>query len=102
MVMGWFLSVVIDIINVLRAAVKAENHSPVSAYRNRPKAFRLTFERMQPGPRQIHVVNGSSGVKRCQNIPQLANMFRVYAARIVLFKKPFQSLVADCPYHPAP
>jgi hypothetical protein len=23
------------------------------------------------------VVNGSSGVKRCQNIPQLANMFRL-------------------------
>jgi hypothetical protein len=57
---------------------------------------------MQPEPRQIHVVNGSSGVKRCQNIPQLANMFRVYAARVVLFKKPLQSLVADCPYHPAP
>jgi hypothetical protein len=57
---------------------------------------------MQPEPRQIHVVNGSSGVKRCQNIPQLANMLRVYAARVVLFKKSFQSLVTDCPYHPAP
>ena len=42
----------------------------------------------------------SGSVKRCQNIPQLANMLRVYAARVVLFKKPFQSLVADCPYHP--
>ena len=50
----------------------------------------------------IHVVNGSSGVKRRQDIPQLADMFRVYAARLVLFEKPFQSLVADCPYHPAP
>jgi len=39
-------------------------------------------------------------VKRCQNIPQLTNMFRIYAARIVQFKKPFQTLVADCPYHP--
>ena len=102
MVMGWFLSVVIDIINILRAAVKAENHPPVGAYCNGPEAFRRAFQRMQPEPRQIHVVNGSSGVERCQNIPQLANMFGVYAARVVLFKKPFQSLVADCPYHPAP
>jgi hypothetical protein len=57
---------------------------------------------MQPEPRQIHVVNGPSGVKRCQNIPQFANMFRVHAARVVLFKKPFQSLAADCPYRPVP
>ena len=102
MVMGWFLSVVIDIINVLRAVVKAENHPPVGAYGNRPKAFRRAFERMQPESRQIHVVNGSSGVKRCQNIPQFADVFRVYAARVVLFKKQFQSLVADCPNLPAP
>jgi hypothetical protein len=83
MVMGWFLLVVIDIINVLRAVVKTENHPPVGAYCNGPETFRRAFERMQPEPRQIHVVNGSSGVKRCQNIPQLANMFRVYAARVV-------------------
>jgi hypothetical protein len=44
--------------------------------------------------------NGSGGVKRCQNIAQLTNMFRVYAARVVVLKKPFQSAVADCPYHP--
>ncbi len=100
--MGLFLSVVIDIINVLRAAVKAENHSPIGAYGNRPKAFRRAFERMQPEPRQIHVGNGSGGVKRCQNIPQLANMFRVNATRVVLFKKPFQTLVTNCPYHSVP
>jgi hypothetical protein len=46
--------------------------------------------------------NGWGSVKRRQNIPQLAGVFRVYAARVVLFKKPFQSLVADCPNHPAP
>src|ERR1035438_567174 len=102
MVMGLFLSAVIDIINLLCVAVKAENHPPVGAYCNGPKALRRAFERMQPEPRQIHVSNGAGGVKRCQNIPQLADMFRVYAARVVLFKKLFQSLVANCPYHPAP
>lgn len=33
-------------------------------------------------------------MKRCQN-PRLANMFRVYATRAVLFKKPLQPFVAD-------
>jgi hypothetical protein len=28
-------------------------------------------------------------------------VFRVYATWVALFKKPFQPLVADCPYHPA-
>jgi hypothetical protein len=46
--------------------------------------------------------NGGSGVKRRQNISRLAGMFRVYAARVVLFKKPFQSLVENCPYHRVP
>jgi hypothetical protein len=50
---------------------------------------------MQPESRQIHVGNGTGGVKRRQNIPQLANVFRVYAAWVVLFKKPFQSPVAN-------
>jgi hypothetical protein len=55
---------------------------------------------MQPEPRQIHVGDGSGGVKRRQNIPELASMFRVHAARVVLFEKPSQPPVADCPYHP--
>jgi hypothetical protein len=98
MVMGCcFLSVVIDIINVLRAVVKAKNHAPVGVYCNSPEAFHLAFERMQPEPRHIHMGNGWGCVKRYQNIPELADMIRVYADRVVLFKKPFQSLVAACP-----
>jgi hypothetical protein len=44
---------------------------------------------MQAESRQIHVGNGWGGVKRCQYIPQLANVLRAYAARVILFKKPF-------------
>ena len=40
------------------------------------------------------------GVQRCQDIQQLSNMFRIYDARVVLFKTPLQAPVADCPYHP--
>ena len=87
MVIGCFLSVVIDIINVLRAIVKSKNHPPVGADSYGPEAFHLASERMQPEPRHIHMGNGWGGVKRCQNIPQLTYMFRVYAARVVLFKR---------------
>jgi hypothetical protein len=38
-------------------------------------------------------------VKGRENVPQLANVFRVHAARVVLLEKTFQSLVADGPYH---
>jgi hypothetical protein len=41
-------------------------------------------------------------MKRSENIPQLVGMFPVYAAWVVLFKQSFQSLVADCLYHPEP
>src|ERR1035438_1015606 len=102
MVMGWFLSVVIDIIDLVRAAIEAEDHPPVGPDSHGPKAFPLAFERMQPESRHVHMSNGGSGMKRCQNIPQLGNMFGADAARVFLLKEPFQSLVADRPYHSAP
>ncbi len=58
MVMGWFLSVVIDIINIRRAVVKTENHPLVGAYGNGPNAFPLAFKRMQPKPRLVQVSEG--------------------------------------------
>lgn len=100
--MAWFLSVVIDIIYVRRAIIKTENNAPVCPNGYGPRTFHLAFERMQPKPRQIHVRNRRGGMKRRQNIPQLPGMFRVYAAWVVLFKQPFQSLVADCLYHAEP
>ena len=44
--------------------------------------------------------HGGGRIEGRQNIPQLADVFRVQAARVVLLKKPFQPLVAECPYHP--
>jgi hypothetical protein len=89
MVMGCIVSVVIGIINVLRVAIESKNHTPVGPNGHRPKAFHLACERVQPESRQVHVGNGRGGVKRRQNIPKLANMFRVYAAWAVLLKEPF-------------
>src|SRR5262245_59501833 len=55
MVMGGFLSMVIDIINVLRAVVKAENHPPVGPDSYSPEAFIRALERMQPEARHVHM-----------------------------------------------
>jgi hypothetical protein len=86
MVMACFLSVVIDIINIVRAAVfKPENHPPVSPNCHSPKTFHLAFKRMQPKPRQVHMGDGGGGMKRHQNISQLAGVLRVQrTARDVL------------------
>jgi hypothetical protein len=73
--MAWFLSVVIDIINVRRAIIKTENHPPVGPDGRSPKTFHLAFERMQLKPRQIHVGNGWGGMKGRWNIPQFLGMF---------------------------
>jgi hypothetical protein len=94
--------VVIDIINVLRVTIETKNYPPVGPNGHGPKTFHLAFERMQPESRQVHVGNRRGGMKRRQNIPQLVGVFRVYLAWVVLFKKPFQPLVADCPYYPVP
>ena len=95
MVMDCFFSVVIDIINVLRAAVKTENHSAVGPDRHGPEALERAPKRIQPEPRQIHVGDGWGSVKRCQDISRLTSMVRIYSARIGPLKKPFQPLVAN-------
>jgi hypothetical protein len=94
MVKGFFVSVVIDIINILCFAIEAKDHPPVGANGYGPKTLHLAFERMQPKRRQVHVGNRRCGMKHSQNIPELPNMLRDYAAWVVLFEEPAESLVA--------
>jgi hypothetical protein len=91
---------VVDIVNIFRAVFETENHPPVGPDSYGPEALEGAFEAMQPESRQIHMGDGRSGVKRCQNIPQLFEMFRTHAARIVLLKEPFQTFVPDRPNNP--
>jgi hypothetical protein len=94
MVMCCFLSVVVNIINILRVTVKTENYPPVGSNGHRPKAFQLAFEPMQPKPRHVHVFNGRRCVKRSQNIPQLVNVFRVKRRLRRRFQKTVSALYA--------
>jgi len=96
--MGWFLSVVIDIIDLVRAAIEAKITRQLARTVTAQKPLLSPLS----GCNRNHMSNGGGGMKRCQNIPQLGNMFGADAARVFLLKEPFQSLVADRPYHSAP
>jgi hypothetical protein len=63
---------VVQIIDVECVAVrKVEDHSPIGAYRYRPKAFELAFERMQPETRHIHIGHCAGRAEPRENIAQL-------------------------------
>jgi len=50
MVMGWFLSVVIDIIDLVRAAIEAEDHPAVGPDSYGPKASPLALSGCSRNP----------------------------------------------------
>ena len=83
---------VIDVKGV--GANKAKNHPPVCAYRYGPKTFELACERMQPETGHIHVSHDAGRVEPRENIAELPGVFGKNAARVVVFVKAFQSLVA--------
>ena len=93
---------IIDIIYIRRAIIKTKNNAPVCSNSHGPKAFHLAFQSMQSQPGLVHVGNRRGGMECRQNIAQLVGMFRIYTPWVVLFKKPLESLVADCFYHPEP
>ena len=97
------LTVVVQIIDIdYVGAVKTENDPPIRANCHGPKTLHLAFERMQSETRNIHIRDGLRGVEPRKDIAQLNNMFGDDAARVVIFMKTFQSLVAYRPYRSKP
>jgi len=77
---------IINIINLEGFAVgEAKNYAPVSAYGHRPKSLQLTFERMQPEPRHVHIGNMSGGIEAGKNVAQFFRVFADHASRIGAF-----------------
>jgi hypothetical protein len=92
--------VVIDIIDIVGASlIESENDSPVCADGNGVKAFSLAFQRVELESRQIHVRDCSCRIQPRQNIPQLAGMFGIDAARIVVLVETPQPFVTNRPNH---
>lgn len=81
---------VIDIVNVHSIPFdKAEYHSPVRANGDRPKAFQLPLEGMQPEPRQVHIRRDTSSIEARKNVTQLFCVFADHASRVVVFVETF-------------
>jgi hypothetical protein len=57
---------------------------------------------MQPQAGHIHIGHGPGRVEPCENIAELLNMLDHHAARVVVFVKAFQPLVAYRGDHPEP
>jgi hypothetical protein len=72
--------------------IKAKDHSPIGPNGYSPEAFHLALERVQPKPRQVYMSNIGRDVKRRQNIPQLFDVFGIYAARSSSSKRRFSPL----------
>ncbi len=87
---------VVNIVNVVCTAVrKMENHSPVRANRHGIKPLQFALERMQTETQQIHISDGLGRIEPGENIAQLNNVLGQHAARVIVFVKALQSLVAD-------
>jgi hypothetical protein len=87
--------VVIHVINVKAVGVvKAEDHPPVCSNRYRPKILVLAFKAMQLETGHIHISRSTGRVEPRENIAELPGVFGKNAARVVVFVKAFQSLVA--------
>lgn len=84
---------IIQIINIVRAVLKAKDNTSVRPYRHGPKSLQHTFQGMQAKAWQVHMFNGRRSVQGRQNIPPFLDMLRVHDARIVIIKQPLQSFV---------
>ena len=86
---------IIDIEGV--GAVKAESNPPVCTDGHRPKLLVLAFKPMQPETGHIHVGRSAGRVEPRQNVAELPGVFGKDAARVVVFMKAFQTLMAYRP-----
>ncbi len=75
---------------------------PVCTNCNRPKTFLPAFERMQLEAGHIDIGDHPDRIEPCQNIAEPFGVFGHDAARVVLFMKALQSLVAYRSYHSEP
>jgi hypothetical protein len=95
--------VIIHIVNIKGVGVvKAKNDPPVctNGYSSNPLV--LAFELVQPETGHIHISHNAGRVEPRQNIAGFPDVFGNNAARVVVFMKASQALVAYRANHPEP
>ena len=73
---------------------KTEDDTPIGANGDRVKTLPFAFEGVKPETGQIHVRHRAGSIEPGQNISQLAGMFRIHTAGIVVLVNALQSFVA--------
>jgi hypothetical protein len=91
---------VIDKIDVRSLAIlEMENNSPVRADSHGPKTLEIACQRMKPEGCDIDVGSRLSGMHYAQNLPDLANVFRINPFGVVIFEKLSQPFVPEALDH---
>jgi len=68
---------VIDVVDVDREPIReSEGYPPISGYRDGVVSLQFALQRMEPEPRQIHIVRTLASIKHRQNISELLEMLR--------------------------
>src|SRR6185437_3907318 len=92
---------VIDIIDVYGIAIfKAKRYPPIRGNPDRPMAFALSFERMQPKARKIHVARSNGMIQCRQNVPKPVDMRSGDALRRFSVVESSQRSASERPDHP--
>src|SRR5580658_1870377 len=93
-------SMIVEIVDIERIAIgETKNHSPVRPDGDRPKAFHLALERMQPESGQIHISDVGRSVETNKNVAESFGVLAHDAAMIVVIVKALEAFVADRPDH---
>jgi len=91
---------IIDKIDVTGISfMKPKNNAPIRSYRNRPKSFKIAFQRMKPEGRLIHFFNPVGNRQNRQNESNTGDMLRIEFTAIIPFMQKLQPLMPNASYH---
>jgi hypothetical protein len=79
------------------AIFEAENDAPVGGYLNRPEAFQLALERVEPEAWGVHVSHSRRDVQAAQDAADLGHVLRPDTAAIALLEEALQPPMPEAP-----
>src|SRR5919106_1160763 len=94
------VSMIVDIVHVLHGALlEPEGNPPIAGDPYRPMPLQVAFRRVQPEPRQVHVIGSSAAVQHRQDISQLLQMLWRHPSRRPSVVERFQAPMPERPDH---
>jgi hypothetical protein len=92
--------VIVDQVNIISVAfVKAEDDAPVCPDCNTPKAFKVTFQGVQPETGQVHVFGLAGLVQNGKDIFYFLNVIGANTFGFPVLEEPFEALMSEASNH---